>query len=254
MTVWIFQGNPDEFDIDGYLATPRPAQIVWLVTRYASEIAIGDRVYLWRNQGNIGAIPGVIAEGVVIVQPELRIENPDAHRFWRGANTRRDPPQMRATLRLTKIASTREVIRGGWCEEDPILADLPNLRMRAGTNYRLTTAQALRLDALWSRTGRDWTRNESVAGLLAYVQTYGQPVSKLPGSEVSRISLLIGRAVTGVYAKVMNFRSTARKPLHIPSFAYSNRLAARWFDAERCGARARAMLVRPIPIWRAHAG
>jgi 5-methylcytosine-specific restriction endonuclease McrA len=87
------------------------------------------------------------------------------------------------------------------------LFDLPNLKMQAATNYRLTANQALRLDALWSRTGRDWTWNESVAGLWAYAQTYGQPVSKLPGTPVSNVALLVGRAVTGVYAKVMNFRS-----------------------------------------------
>jgi len=55
MGTWIFQGNPDDYDIDGYLGS-RPAQLVWLVTRYASEIIIGDRVYLWRNQGKQGAI------------------------------------------------------------------------------------------------------------------------------------------------------------------------------------------------------
>jgi hypothetical protein len=51
MQTWIFQGNPDDYDIDGYLNS-RPAQLDWLVTRYASEIAVGDRVYLWRKQGN----------------------------------------------------------------------------------------------------------------------------------------------------------------------------------------------------------
>lgn len=44
MRTWVFQGNPEDFDIDGYLGS-RPAQVVWLVTWYASEIAIGDRVY-----------------------------------------------------------------------------------------------------------------------------------------------------------------------------------------------------------------
>ena len=48
---------------------------------------------------------------------------------------------------------------------------------------------------------------ESIAGLWAYAETYGQPVSRLPGSPVARVALLVGRAVSGVYAKVMNFRS-----------------------------------------------
>ena len=82
METWIFQGNPDEFDMDGYLAS-RPAQVVWLVTRYPSEIAVGDRVYLWRNQGKQHAIAGVVGEGIVTAAPELRSEDPSAVRFWR---------------------------------------------------------------------------------------------------------------------------------------------------------------------------
>jgi hypothetical protein len=54
MRTWIFQGNPDDYDIDGYLDS-RPARLTWLVTRYAHEIAVEDRVFLWRNQGARGS-------------------------------------------------------------------------------------------------------------------------------------------------------------------------------------------------------
>ena len=84
--------------------------------------------------------------------------------------------------------------------------------MQAATNYRIASPQAQRLDALWTRTGRDWTRNEALAGLWAYDQTYGGPISSLPGTPVSRVALAIGRAVSGVYAKVMNFRSLDPRP------------------------------------------
>jgi 5-methylcytosine-specific restriction endonuclease McrA len=206
MQTWIFQGNPDEYDIDGYLIS-RPAEVVWLVNRYASEIAIGDRVYLWRNQGKQNAVAGVVAEGIVIAPPYVRAEAPDSLPYWRISTARGTAPQIRAGLRLVKVASKREVLRRAWCLEDPILKELPNLKMQAGTNYKIAGPQAQRLDALWTRTGRDWTRNEALAGLWAYDQTYGGPVSSLPGAPVSRVALAIGRAVSGVYAKVMNFRS-----------------------------------------------
>ena len=206
MQTWIFQGNPDEYDIDGYLAS-RPAQVVWLVSRYASEIAIGDRAYLWRNQGQQNAVAGVVAEGIVIAPPQLRAEDPDALPFWRIRTARGNAPQVRASLRLVKVASKREVLRRDWCVDDPILKELPNLKMQAGTNYKIASPQAQRLEALWTRTGRDWTRNEALAGLWAYDRTYGGPISSLPGTPVSRVALAIGRAVSGVYAKVMNFRS-----------------------------------------------
>jgi hypothetical protein len=207
MRTWIFQGNPDDYDIDGYLSS-RPAQLVWLVTRYASEIAVRDRVYFWRNQGKQSAIPaGIIAEGIVTASPEQRPEDPEGVRFWRTDGPRATALQVRAVMRLVKVATAREVIRRDWCIEDPVLRDLPNLKMGAGTNYPIAPDQALRVNALWSHTGRDWTRNECVAGLMAYAETYGRPVSRLPGSPVARVALTIGRAVSGVYAKVMNFRS-----------------------------------------------
>jgi hypothetical protein len=206
MRTWIFQGNPDDYDIDGYLAS-RPSQVVWLVTRYASEIVPGDRVYLWRNQGQAKVVAGVVAEAIVSEAPTLRGEDREGIAFWRETSERATAPQVRAVLRLIRVAAPREVLRRDWMLDDPILKDLPNLKMQAGTNYRLSPEQASRLDALWSRTGRDWSRDEAVAGLWAYGQTYGRAVSKLSNSPVADVALRIGRAVSGVYAKVMNFRS-----------------------------------------------
>src|SRR5262249_4760029 len=143
----------DDYDIDGYLAS-RPAQVVWLVTRYASEMRVGDRVYLWRNQGKQNAVPGVVAEAIITGAPEFRNEDPDGVRFWRVQGPRANAAQVRAAMRLVKVAASREVIRRDWCEEDSVLANLPNLRMQAATNYRVSHEHALRLDALWTRTGR----------------------------------------------------------------------------------------------------
>jgi hypothetical protein len=205
MRTWLFQGNPDDFNLDGYLAT-RPPEFPWLVTRYADDIAVGDRVYIWRTQGEQATDAGVIAEAEVIAPPALRPESPDAVRFWRAGATEATAPLTRALLRLVRVAGRGEVIQRKWCIEDPVLRDLPNVRMAAATNYPLSQGHAERLAALWSRTGHDWTRDESIAGLWAYAQTYGGSVSRLPNSPVADIALRIGRAVSGVYNKVMNFR------------------------------------------------
>jgi hypothetical protein len=205
MPSWIFQGNPDDFDLDAYLAT-NPIQLPWLVTRYGSEIKPGDRVYIWRTQGKQKGTAGVIAEAEVIAAVALRLESPDAVPFWRAGAPEKTEMRPRTLLRLVRVATPREVIRRDWCAEDPVLRELPNLKMAAGTNYPLARVQVERLVALWSRTGRDFTRSESVAGLWAYAHTYGGPVSRLPDSPVATVSLLLGRAVSGVYNKVMNFR------------------------------------------------
>jgi hypothetical protein len=90
--------------------------------------------------------------------------------------------------------------------EDPVLAGLSVFRFQNTTNFSVSRKQADRLNALWTKTGNDWTYEEAVAGLWAYDQTFGHEVSRLSGSAVSRVALLTGRAVSGVYNKVMNFR------------------------------------------------
>jgi hypothetical protein len=205
MRTWIFQGNPDDFDLDGYLATA-PIQFSWLVTRYGDEISVGDRVYIWRTQGKQRGIAGVTAEAEVIAAPALLPETTDAIPFWRADVSAATEARPRAILRLLRLAKSREVIQRDWCAEDPVLRTLPNLKMAAATNYPTAPEQADRLAALWSRTGHDWTRDESVAGLWAYARTSGGPVSRLPGSPVTDVALGIGRAISGVYNKVMNFR------------------------------------------------
>src|SRR6516165_495599 len=205
MRTWIFQGNPDDFDLDAYLATA-PIRFPWLVTRYGDEISAGDRVYIWRTQGKQKGIAGLIAEAEVIARVALLPESPDAIPFWRADASAAMEVRPRTLLRLVRVATPREVIRRDWCEEDPVLRTLPNLKMAAATNYPLAREQAERLAALWNRTGHDWTRDESVAGLWAYARTFGGPVSRLPGSPVADVALQIGRAISGVYNKVMNFR------------------------------------------------
>jgi hypothetical protein len=141
MRTWVFQANPDAFDVDGYLAM-RPAEFPWLVTRYADDIAVGDRVYLWRTQGKHKVDAGVIAEAEVIGPTALRPESPDAVQFWRAGADEGAALLTRAMLRPVRIAGRGEVIQRAWCIEDPILRDLPNLQMAAATNYPLSQTKA----------------------------------------------------------------------------------------------------------------
>lgn len=47
---WVFQGSPKQFDIDDYLSR-YPELIYWRTPRYAADIAIGDRIFVWRAGG-----------------------------------------------------------------------------------------------------------------------------------------------------------------------------------------------------------
>ncbi len=205
MKTWIFQANPIEFDIDSFLVA-EPVAVAWTVTRHQSEIAVGDQVFLWRSVGGRDDTDsGIVAEAVVTSSAEHRVDDGASRPFWRIAETGRITDH--AVLRLVRVASKREVLRCKWLREDPILRDLTILKMSNETSYKISSDHAMRLNALWLKTGNDWNRAESIAGLWAYLKTHGIVVSKLPGSPVATVAQLIGRAVGGVYNKVMNFRA-----------------------------------------------
>jgi hypothetical protein len=179
--IWVFQANPDRFKIGEFLAT-RPATMTFSVTRYRQEIAVGDQVFIWRSigGGNEDAA-GVVADSEVIGSTARRADEPAAQPFWANPPDA-DIPADRVVLRLNRVADSRETIRRRWIQEDPVLREMLILRLANATNYEVPAAQAARLNALWSRTGRDWSYAESVAGLWAYHQTYGREVSRLPGA------------------------------------------------------------------------
>jgi hypothetical protein len=110
-------------------------------------------------------------------------------------------------MSLLRRASKREVLKREWLIDDAVLKDLLIVRQPAGTNFPVEPEQERRLKDLWENTGRDWSRDEDVAALFAYSTLFGKPISRSEDSLVSQIAQQIGRATTGVYNKLMNFRS-----------------------------------------------
>jgi hypothetical protein len=201
---WIFQANPTRFDIGGFLASG-VSEIEWLVSGYRSEITPGDDVYLWRSAGD-GKEPAGIYAAAETVSSVRVIPDDGPASLWK------DPaealvPKHRVRIALTRVAKKREFIKRDWWKDDPILRDHLIMRMAAQTTFPLEGEERRRFERIWSRTGADWTYADAVAGLHAYVLTQGKEVSKLPGSPVADVSLVIGRPVTGTYNKVMNFRA-----------------------------------------------
>jgi len=210
VTAWIFQGNPDRFDLDGYLAAH--SEISWLTPQHRDSMNLGDTVYIWRNAGRAKAIAGIVAVSVITGLPTVEPDNPNAKAYWIDS-AESDQALHRVKLRVLDRAKAKGVIKTDWLAEDPICNDLPNLRMRQQTNYPLNDEHAERIARLWSKTGRDFDRLDLLISLRAYDQTFGSPVSKKPGEPVSLAAILTGRAVSSIYAKVMNFRSLdSREP------------------------------------------
>jgi len=100
-----------------------------------------------------------------------------------------------------------QTLKRDWLLDDPACSELLIIRQPAGTNFPLEPWEAERLQNLWTKTGVDWSRAESIAALQTYLALYGKQISRKPGSPVAALAMLIGRAVTGAYNKIMNFRA-----------------------------------------------
>jgi hypothetical protein len=205
MHSWIFQANPDRFDIDGFYAT-RPSVLTWPVFDQVDQMRIGDRVYLWRTAAGEKDKAGVVAEAVISSWVASIASDAIGGEFWFDESEAQLQSE-RVWLKIIRVGSSREQLRREWLKEDPVLSDMPSLKESADTNCLLSGKDAARMAQMWACVGQDWNRSESVAGLWAYVKTLGLPVSKLSNSPVAAVSLVTGRAVGGVYNKVMNFRS-----------------------------------------------
>jgi len=62
---WMFQGNPDDFDVTAYIKAE--LRIIWSVTvkKYETMMKPGDPIFLWRAKGNSNEEPGIIAYGTI---------------------------------------------------------------------------------------------------------------------------------------------------------------------------------------------
>lgn len=207
MKTWIFQGNPERFDIEGYLRACR-GELSWLVTRYADQIAVEDTVFLWRSggKGKGSAAAGIFAECRVIEAARERLDDELAMPYWNDPEAR-TAVEPRARLLLVRLANQKEFLKREWLEDDSVLREMLIIRQPAGTNFPVSAPEARRLYALWGKTGTDWTWDEVIAAMYLYETSRGQQVSKSPGSPVEQMAQTIGRAPSGVYNKLMNLRA-----------------------------------------------
>ena len=205
MNHWIFQGNPDKFDIDSYLINN--AELFWPVRQkhLAKEMRPGDDVFIWKASGSKNDIAGIVAKGIITGRPEEM--NRDAATQNLLSNEQPEIELM-VPLRIKEMCLDKgRIVKRKWLEDDPIVSNIRILKFHSETNYLIGSNEAERIAALVRNTGRNWKRPESIAGMWAYANTINKPVSRVSGTPVADVALTIGRAVTGVYNKVMNFRA-----------------------------------------------
>jgi hypothetical protein len=127
--VWIFQANPDIYDILAEINNPDYIDGTWLVSRYQKEIKNGDIGLIWKSGDN----PGIYAIIDIISDPEILID--DDETYWKDKEEARTP-HLRVNYRYSlkfEVPLFEEEIK-----TIDGLKDLSILHFHQATNFRVT--------------------------------------------------------------------------------------------------------------------
>ncbi|HMU44055.1 MAG TPA: HNH endonuclease [Ignavibacteriaceae bacterium] len=154
MNTWIFQGNPDKFNIDEYLTKTK--DIYWSVTqpKHQNEIKVGDLVYIWRAKGSNNAISGIVAFGVVNEESKPRGEVKNKlflyDELWKEDFS--EASQIKAGIKLKEIRLSPDegMITSEVFAQDPTLSQSQLIKTRVGSNFLLNETQSLLVEQYWN--------------------------------------------------------------------------------------------------------
>lgn len=133
---WIFQGNPDHFDIDSYL---QDFDIVnWTVRQkyYSSSMEVGDRVFFWRASGKAKLKSGVVAVGELIEKPRVFPEDISALKYWKVSGG--EGPELRVKIKILHRLPSAVIYPKADIAKDSSLSGLKILKLANQTNYKLS--------------------------------------------------------------------------------------------------------------------
>ena len=143
MTTWIFQGNPNFFDITGYLRAR--SNIVWEARQKRELMAAGDIVYMWRADGGKPGTGGVIARGTIITAPQL-IDDIDAEEFYPPAHKAKAHIQTwRVKIHIDSLHLNEPALPRVKARNDSVLSEMLILKVSVMTNYLLNPGEANRV-------------------------------------------------------------------------------------------------------------
>lgn len=136
---WIFQANPNKYDIDQALS--QLTQMTWSARQFVDEFQPGDSAYIWRS----GKDAGIVAKIELTEGARERDSDPEEEAFTLDpeALPSRD---IRVVGRV--VARIDPVLTKERISSTPGLENLSILRYHQGTNFRVTEAEADVLESL----------------------------------------------------------------------------------------------------------
>lgn len=176
---WIFQGNPDEYDIDKYFKSN--SYIYWAVRhkKHQESIRIGDPVFLWRAKGGYDNPFGIVAYGHVVEKPKHKDEVKYPEKLLDNLFKRKATSEIRVGIQLEEV---RLNLEGGMLEASSLsaqdsLKDMAILTVRQGSNFQISEEQYKVLHNIWEHEG-----NRSVLKMYSF-QSLNEYISQLTSSD-----------------------------------------------------------------------
>ena len=136
---WIFQSNPDRYDIIDTIRTL--SETTWIVSRYRDDIEVGDRVFLWKA----GDAAGIYGCATIAESSRSRSSVPWPDRRWRDPSQEQSAVS-RCLIRIDSDLTDRAVLRTELVKQG--LGDLQVIKAPQGTNFKVTADQRGLLDAI----------------------------------------------------------------------------------------------------------
>lgn len=131
--VWIFQANPNRYDILNALADDEIGEVKhWLVNQYKNEISAGDIGLIWLS----GKEGGIYAVTEIFSNPEVLIPSEKEEKYWIDSDDKNKEQlrvKMKLKMNLLNNPITKEILRN-----TAGLERLSIFRQSQGTNFKVT--------------------------------------------------------------------------------------------------------------------
>lgn len=130
--VWIFQANPNRYNIQVALDDSNISENHWLVNQYKDYISKGDTCLIWMS----GKDGGIYAVGEITSNPEYLIDSDAESKYWES-----DDDKNVKRLRVEFVYKTKLINEPLYREEMKNVLGLKNLsifKQPQGTNFPVT--------------------------------------------------------------------------------------------------------------------
>jgi hypothetical protein len=144
---WIFQGNPNRFDIDDYLS--RYSFIYWSCPTNQKEIAIGEKAFIWRAGKQAGLIAiGTIKENAT-PRKDVKIQEALGDDLW--VSKKDEPSEIKVGIEIEEVKLTKdeEFISRESIKAHPVLSKNRIITNPVGTAFRINEEEESALLNLW---------------------------------------------------------------------------------------------------------